>query len=64
MSVPRLTILSCLACFVFLLGGCLFGATTTTEPQVEDVQPGQRQITSPPGHDSQPHRSGMGERNI
>ncbi|MBQ3059700.1 MAG: hypothetical protein IJD16_05225 [Desulfovibrio sp.] len=52
-----------LLCLAGLAGGCLF-STPTAEPQVEDVQAGQRQITSPPGHDSQTHAENVTERDI
>ena len=60
--VCRLLLFS-LLCLTCLAGGCLFSGSAA-EPQVEEVQAGQRQITSPPAHDSRPYDESVTERNI
>ena len=50
----------CLLCLICFPGGCSFN-DSVVEAEVEDVRPGQRQITTPPSS-VQPHDSGLAER--
>ncbi len=57
-ATSRLSV--CLLSLLCLLGGCLFN-DSVVETEVEDVRPGQQQITIPPSSD-QPHDNGLAER--
>lgn len=59
----RSILLPCLLCLTCFLGGCFF-STTSSEPEVEDVLPGQHQITSPPEAKASTQQSSIGERDI